>query len=132
MQRAAPDNLVGIAWFRLPIDTDKRAWSPETWRAVLTDRLPPTQLHASLVPAEAVDLWTVTLSNDGTVDAAIPRRVQLDPACALADGANGFRLAGGTPLALEGSGNGRLRAHDTRVIGWARCTEPRRHLDVAP
>jgi hypothetical protein len=132
MQRAAPDNLVGIAWFRLPIDTDKRTWSPETWRAVLTDRLPPTQLNASLVPAEAADLWTVTLSNDGPVDAAVPRRVQLDPACGIADGANGFHLVDGAPLALVGRGNGRLRPHDTRVIGWARCTEPRRHLDVAP
>ena len=132
MQRAAPDNLVGIAWFRLPTDADKRAWSPETWRAVLTDRLPPARLSASLVPAEAADLWTVTLSNDGTVDTAVPRRVQLDPACAMADGANGFRLVASTPFALEGSGNGRLRPHDTRVIGWARCTEPRRQLDVAP
>lgn len=132
MQRAAPDNLVGIAWFRLPTEVDKRAWSPETWRAVLVDRLPPTQLSASLVPAEAADLWTVTLSNDGAVDAAVPRRVRLDPACVMADGANGFRLVDGAPLALEGSGKGRLRPHDTRVIGWARCTEPRRHLDVAP
>jgi hypothetical protein len=132
MQRAAPDNLAGIAWFRLPTDADRRAWSPETWRAVLTDRLPPARLSAALVPAEAADLWTVTLSNDGTVDATVPHRVQLDTACALADGANGFRLAAGTPLALEHSGNGRLRPHDTRIIGWARCTEPRRHLDVAP
>lgn len=132
MQRAAPDNLAGIAWFRLPTDADKRAWSPETWRAVLTDRLPPARLSAALVPAEATDLWTVTLSNDGAVDATVPRRVSLDPACVLADGANGFHLAAGTPLALEGSGNGRLRPHGTRVIGWARCIEPRRHLDVAP
>jgi hypothetical protein len=132
MQRAAPDNLAGIAWFRLPSEGDRRAWSPETWRAVLTDRLPPAQLSASLVPAEANDLWTVTLSNDGAIDAVVPRQVRLDPACAMADGANGFRLAAGTPLALEGSGNGRLRPHDTRIIGWARCTEPRRHLDVAP
>lgn len=132
MQRAAPDNLVGIAWFRLPVDTDRRAWSAETWRAVLTDRLPAAQLSASLVPAEAADLWTVTLSNDGTVDALVPRRVRLDPACAMADGANGFHLVDGAPLTLQGSGNGRLRPHDTRVIGWARCTEPRRHLDVAP
>lgn len=132
MQRSAPDNLVGIAWFRMPTDADKRAWSFETWRAVLTNRLPSARLSASLVPAEAADLWTVTLSNDGAVDATIPRRVQLDPACALADGANGFHLVAGTPLALEGRGNGRLRPHDTRVIGWARCTEPRRHLDVAP
>jgi hypothetical protein len=130
MQRAAPDNLAGIVWFRLPTHADRHAWSPETWRAVVTDRLPPSRLSASLVPAEAADLWTVTLSNDGAVDAIVPRQVRLDPACTLADGANGFRVVAATPLALEGSGNGRLRPHGTRVIGWARCTEPRRHLDV--
>jgi hypothetical protein len=132
MERAAPDNLAGIAWFRLPTDADRRAWSPETWRAVLTGNLPPRQLSATLVPAETAGLWTVTLSNDGAVDAVVPRRVELDPACAMADGANGFRLVAGAPLALEGGGNGRLRPQGTRIIGWARCTEPRRHLDVAP
>lgn len=132
LQRATPDNLAGIAWFRLPTDADRRAWSHATWRAVLTGRLPPAQLSASLVPAEAADLWTVTLSNDSSIDAVVPRQVRLDPACAMADGANGFRLVGGAPLTLEGNGHGRLRPHDTRVIGWARCTDPRRHLDVAP
>jgi hypothetical protein len=132
MRRAAPDNLVGVAWFRLPTDADRRAWSPGTWRAVLTDRLSPSRLSASLVPAEAADLWTVTLSNDGAVDAVLPRQVRLDHACTMADGANGFHLVRGEPLALTGSGNGRLRPHDTRIIGWARCTAPRRHLDVAP
>ncbi|MGE5151114.1 MAG: hypothetical protein ACM3II_13405, partial [Rhodospirillaceae bacterium] len=75
-------------------------------------------------------LWTVTLSNDGTIDATTPRRVRLDPNCTLADGANGFRLVDGAPLSLQGTG-GRLRAHESRVIGWARCTEPQRQLDVA-
>ncbi len=130
LQRAAPENLAGIAWFRLPTDADKRAWSPGTWRAVLADRLPPGRVSASLVPAEAADLWTVTLSNDSAVDTLVPRRIRLDPDCAMADGANGFHLVDGTPLILEGGG--RLRPHDTRVIGWARCRQPRRQLDVAP
>lgn len=132
LHRAAPDNLVGIVWFRLPTDADKRAWSPETWRAVVTDRLPASRLTATLVAAEAADLWTITLYNDGETDAALPRQVRLDAACALADGANGFRVVGGSPLALEGNSTGRLRPHDNRVIGWARCTGPGRHLDVAP
>jgi hypothetical protein len=59
-----------------------------------------------------------------------PRQVRLDPNCTLADGANGFRLVDGAPLSLQGAG-GRLRPHESRVIGWARCTEPQRHLDVA-
>jgi hypothetical protein len=130
LQRAAPDNLVGIVWFRLPVEGDRRGWSRDTWRAVVNDRLPATRVSATLVPAEGPGLWTVTLANDGAIDAAVPLRVQLDPTCTLADGANGFRLVAGTPLALESSG-GRLRSHENRVIGWARCTQPQRQLHVA-
>jgi hypothetical protein len=71
------------------------------------------------------------LSNDGAVDAVLPHRVLLDPTCEMADSANGFHLVSGTPLALE-AGDGRLRPHGTRVIGWARCTQPQSHLHVAP
>ena len=127
----APEGLVGIAWFRLPTDADSRAWSLQTWRAVIAGELPAARLSAGLVPAERADLWTVTLSNDGPVDAALPRQVRLDPACEAADGANGFRLAAaGGPLVLEATGGGRLRANRKRIIGWARCTEPERMLDV--
>jgi hypothetical protein len=129
MRRAAPDTLAGIVWFRLPTDSDRRAWSLATWRAVVTNRLSASQASATLVPGGSPGLWTVTLANDGTVDAAVPRRIRLDSTCATADGANGFRLAASTPLALESQG-GRLRPRASRVIGWARCVEPRRQLDV--
>jgi hypothetical protein len=131
MRRGAPEGLVGIAWFRLPTDADSRAWSLQTWRAVIAGELPAARLSAGLVPAERADLWTVTLSNDGPADAVLPRQVRLDPACEAADGANGFRLAAaGGPLVLEATRGGRLRANRQRIIGWARCTEPERMLDV--
>ena len=131
MRLGAPEGLVGVAWFRLPTDADSRAWSPQTWRAVIAGELPAVRLSAGLVPAERSDLWTVTLSNDGPVDAMLPRQVRLDPACEAADGANGFKLvAAGGPLVLEATGNGRLRANRKRIIGWARCTGPERVLDV--
>lgn len=131
MRLGAPEGLIGIAWFRLPTDADSRAWSLQTWRAVIAGELPAIQLSARLVPAERGDLWTVTLSNDGPVDVALPRHIRLDPACEAADGANGFRLASaGGPLVLEATGNGRLRANRKRIIGWARCAEPERVLDV--
>jgi hypothetical protein len=131
MRRGAPEDLVGIAWFRLPTDADSRAWSLQTWRAVIAGELPAARLSAGLVPAERADLWTVTLSNDGPADATLPRQVRLDPACEAADGANGFRLAAaGGPLVLEAARGGRLRANRKRIIGWARCTEPERMLDV--
>jgi hypothetical protein len=131
MRRGAPEGLVGIAWFRLPTDADSRAWSLQTWRAVIAGDLPPVRLSAGLVPAERSDLWTVTLSNDGPLDAPLPRQVRLDPACEMADGANGFKLAAaGGPLVLEATGSDRLRADRKRIIGWARCTDPGRTLDV--
>jgi hypothetical protein len=131
MRLGAPEGLVGVAWFRLPTDADSRAWSLQTWRAVIAGELPAVRLRAGLVPAERSDLWTVTLSNDGPVDAMLPRQVRLDPACEMADGANGFRLAAADrPLILEATGNDRLRANRKRVIGWARCADPGSTLDV--
>ncbi len=133
VQSGAPEGLIGFAWFRLPTDADQRAWGRETWRAVVTDRLPASMLSAELVATATPDLWTVTLSNSGTVDAPLPRQVRLDPACAAADGANGFRLRSldDASLALETAGGGRLRPHRERVIGWARCQQPGRQLHVA-
>lgn len=131
MRLGAPEGLVGVAWFRLPTDADSRAWSLQTWRAVIAGELPATRLSAGLVPAERADLWTVTLSNDGPVDAVLPRQVRLGAGCEAADGANGFRLAAvGGPLVLEATGNGRLHANRKRIIGWARCAAPERVLDV--
>ena len=133
LQRSAPSGLVGVVWFRLPTEADTRAWSLETWRAVVTDRLAPARVSASLVPAEQPDLWNVVLSNDGPVDARLPSQVRLDPACQTADGANGFRfVADAKPdhRVLESNGNGRLRARTKRTIGWARCVQPGRQLNV--
>lgn len=132
LDQSAPEGLIGVVWFRLPTDADARSWSSETWRAVVAGQLPPIRLSAGLVPTETPELWNVTLSNDGLADAALPRQVRLDAACGMADGANGFRVKRreGEPLALEATGGGRLRAHRSRVVGWARCTQPGRQLDV--
>lgn len=132
----APERLVGVVWFRLPTDADVRSWSTQTWRAVVAGALPEARLSAELVPSAQPGLWTVTLSNDGAIDMAVPRQVRLGPDCRMADGANGFRLTaesrrGEGPLALEATaGGGRLHAHRKRIIGWARCTQPGRELDV--
>ena len=133
LQRSAPAGLIGVVWFRLPTDADTRAWSLETWRAVVTDRIGPARVSAALVPAEQPDLWNVVLSNDGAMDAQLPAQVRLDSACQTADGANGFRLVADGPAdhrVLESNGNGRLRAWTKRTIGWARCVQPGRQLNV--
>jgi hypothetical protein len=129
LHRVAPDNLVGVVWFRLPTDADARAWSLDTWRAVIAGDLPAAQLKgqlkAGLSATERPGVWTVTLSNEGSIDAALPRQVRLGAACEMADGANGYRLASAEgPMILETTAGGRLRPHRQRVIGWARCGDP--------
>ena len=138
LQRSSPARFAGIAWFRLPTEADARAWSLPTWRAVIAGVLPLARVGAALMPTEHAGLWSVVLSNDGPVDADLPRQVRLDPVCEATDGANGFRLrpraasAGGGPLVLEATAAGRLRPQARRVIGWARCPAPGRALDVVP
>ncbi len=132
LEHDPPDNWRGVVWFRLPTDADRRAWSVETWRSVVLDRLSPAEVRASLVATDSPGLWTVTLSNDGAADGLLPRQVRLGAACTMADGANGFHIkaAEGVGLALETSEGGRLSPHSTHTIGWARCTNPERSLDV--
>jgi hypothetical protein len=135
LRHIAPSRLAGVAWFRLPTAADARAWSLETWRAVVTGNLPDTRVAATLTPADSPGLWTVTLSNPGPIDRPLPRRIELDPACAMADGANGFRLAkaaDGPGPVLETAGGGWLRAYRTRTIGWARCAPGKREPHVVP
>lgn len=135
LDRSAPIGLIGVVWFRLPISTDQRAWSLETWRAVIAGQPTSARAQALLVPSGQPDLWNVVLANDGTVDVGLPRRVPLDPGCKMADGANGFHLisakiADRDALVLEGTGRGRLKPQSRRTIGWARCAEPERQLHV--
>ncbi len=35
LRRAPPEHFTGIAWFRLPTDSDRRAWSLRTWQIVM-------------------------------------------------------------------------------------------------
>jgi hypothetical protein len=130
LQRSGPEALVGVAWFRLPTDTDARAWSPSTWRAVVAGALPTARVRVGLAAGEQAGLWAVTASNDGDVDGVLPRLVRLGAACEMADGANGYRVADARPLVLEAAAGQRLRAHRNRIIGWARCTDPGKDLDV--
>ena len=66
----APEGLVGIAWFGCRPTPIPRL-EPADMAAVIAGELPAARLSAGLVPAERADLWTVTLSNDGPVDAAL-------------------------------------------------------------
>ncbi|MET0505979.1 MAG: DUF3142 domain-containing protein, partial [Luteibacter sp.] len=118
-----PRGLAGFVWFRLPTQEDTRAWSLATWRAVVTGRLDPTPLRATLRPGRGAEAAEVILDNPGAIDAAAPAVVGLPAACRLADGIDGYAVRRGRDgLELVSRQARPLPAHAQRPIGWARCT----------
>ncbi|MCM0020405.1 MAG: DUF3142 domain-containing protein [Tagaea sp.] len=114
--------LVGIAWFRLPVEGDRRAWSLATWRNVVTRTPLRGDIGVALVRAHPNAPADIALVNRGTVDMPLPARVRLPQGCVLADGIGGYRIARGeSGTILRREGEGVLRVAAERPIGWMRC-----------
>jgi len=122
LEYSPPPNLSGVVWFRLPTAGDRRAWSLETWRAVILARPLRTHIEAIVQPSDTPGMNSLVLANTGDVDAELPQIVDLPAACTVGDGVNGFVL-GSTDrgIKLQRSHVGFLRAHYHQVIGWMRC-----------
>jgi hypothetical protein len=131
--RERPRGLAGIVWFRLPTEDDVRAWSLPTWLAILA-RQPLTPVLSVQARAGAdPGVHEVVLVNAGNADAPLPAAVQLDRACRIADGVNGYALeTGAQGLYLQRTQDGLLRAGRRRTIGWLRCQQKEMTLHVQP
>jgi hypothetical protein len=131
LRRDPPPHLVGLAWFRLPTNRDRRAWSLATWRAVARGHPAATSIAAQVSAGRLPGLYDVTIANPGDIDTALPARIALPAGCIVADGLNGYALAEGKAgLELHRRQPGLLRAHERRPVGWIRCTAPGETLDV--
>ncbi len=122
VERAPPRGLVGIAWFRLPLPADRRAWSLATLRAVIDSAPLAARVSASL--AGQGGARDVVVRNDGTLAASLPRTLRIDGPCEAADALTGYVLQR-SPATLRFSRTAdaaRLAAGDARTIGWVRCT----------
>ncbi len=128
--RATPSRLTGFVWFRLPTDSDARAWSPGTWRAVLRGDHTLNEAALATEPAEMPGTSDLLLVNTSARDASLPATVALPDGCAHADGINGYARDGAL---LRRRQEGFLRPHDQRRIGWTRCqTLPQEASNAAP
>lgn len=131
LDREPPAGLAGIVWFRLPTQTDARAWSLSTWRAVLARQPLAPALAVAADPAGADGARNVMLANRGNADTPLPFIVRLDAACNAADGINGYTLEYDRDgRYLRRARDGLLRAGAERAIGWIRCdaTTPSFHV----
>ncbi len=123
LERDPPPSLTGIVWFRLPVAGDVRAWSPETWRAVVLGKPLQSRIEALAEKSDTPGMSNIVLLNQGEVDGVLPTRIDLPPSCTIADGINGYALDHGeTGLSIERQQDGLLPGHQRRLIGWMRCT----------
>jgi hypothetical protein len=126
-ETSRPASLTGIVWYRLPVADDVRAWSWETFAAVMAGRAPAARVAATVDPVEP-GLVEIALDNRGEAD-ELPRIVRVPGAAGARarDGLGGFRWdATGERLTRDADDeSGRLRPGERRVIGWLRFAEPR-------
>ncbi len=133
LERDPPASLTGIAWFRLPVAGDIRAWSPETWRAVVLGKPLQSRIEAHAEKSDTTGMSNIVLINQGEVDGVLPPRIDLPPSCTIADGINGYALDHGeSGLSIERQQDGLLPGHQRRLIGWMRCTPAQVAIHAQP
>jgi hypothetical protein len=131
LERAPPDHLAGVVWFRLPTDDDTLTWSTGTWRAVVRGEDLQASLAVAGRPGVTPGLTNIVLVNGGGIDAELPRAIALPSGCHVADGVNGYTLdESDGNISLQRLQTALLPAHHDRTIGWMRC--PRGNFDVRP
>lgn len=120
-----PPHLAGLIWFRLPLAHDRRAWSLTTLRAVAGGDALDSRLTLKLSARDG--LYDVSISNQGNLDSAWPKRLTLAvQGCEGADALAGYALQQSPDLlTFTRLRAGRIPAGGQRAIGWARCT----HID---
>jgi hypothetical protein len=128
-----PASLAGIVWFRLPVAGDVRAWSPETWRAVILGEPLQSRIEAVAERSDIPGMSNIVLVNQGEVDGVLPPRIDLPPSCAIADGINGYALDHEeSGWSIERRQDGLLARHQRRLIGWMRCTPAQVAIHAQP
>jgi hypothetical protein len=133
LERNPPASLTGIVWFRLPVAGDIRAWSPETWRAVVMGKPLRPRVEAIVEKSTIPGMNNIVLINRGDVDGGLPRTIDLPASCTIADGINGYTLAHSqSGLSIERQQDGLLPGHQRRLIGWMRCTPPQVAIHAEP
>lgn len=131
LRQDRPAHLSGVVWFRLPTETDDRAWSLATWHGVMGGSTPDAMVSVRLQESTTPGMSDVLLVNTDEVDAMLPSRIELPRSCTEADGINGYSLEeGGADIALLRQQSGLVHGHHERLIGWARCTQTEGALDA--
>jgi hypothetical protein len=119
-----PPRLRGLIWFRLPLASDRRAWSLTTLRAVIDQQPLTVRWQVRFLPQQN-GLYDLLIQNDGPVDAPLPSEIVINAShCLAADAVGNYRLETTAQQQhfFRISGD-QLRAGQSRPLGWLRCQE---------
>ena len=117
LREHSPRNCLGVAWFRLPVETDRLNWPWPTFKAVIASRK-PTDAYEATVRNPKPDLYEIWIKNSGERTAESPLHISLDlhgAALLARDGIGGYQwdreavLAGPAP-----------QPGTKRMAGWFR------------
>ena len=122
LEHAHPAKLVGVLWFRLPSEDDRRSWSVATLRSVIAATPLKSDVAAHTLVADD-GATEIVLDNRGTLDAPLPMSVTIAARnCSAADALAGFRLdRTSEEWQFFADADAILRAGHRRRIGWVRC-----------
>ncbi len=116
--------LQGIAWFRLPLPSDKRSWSYSQLQAVSSGKTLTADLKLS-VQGEAPQFELVA-ENHGFIAAPLPAEINLSGTlCSAADAVSGYQLHFSKDKNqlqfVVAEAETMLQPRQTLVLGWASC-----------
>ena len=122
LEETSPRHFAGVVWFRLPRAGDQRAWTPATWRAVITHRETPVRLAGELQSSDQPGRQTVVLRNAGAMDGTLPAALVVKAPCRGIAGSNGYVLEreGDESVFLRRQ-NALLRVGGQVIVGLVEC-----------
>jgi len=125
--RLRPAAMRGIIWYRLPMEADDLNWRWPTLNAMLQLRSPREHVRAESRRVES-GLLEIGLVNDGELDLSSRLAVTVHwqgARLAAGDALRGFELvqAGALAATFQPRSPPRLRAGETRTLGWLRLNK---------
>lgn len=135
LEDTPPKGLQGIVWFRLPLASDRRAWSMTTLEAVIHHQSLAPRLSVIITPTQDAKLFDLAIKNSGHIDSPLPQQIALQNAkCEFTDGTNHYRSElTQDALLFTRISSQQLRAGENSPLGWARCAKTLQgNFDVKP
>lgn len=130
-----PRELIGICWYRLPVEGDRRNWTWATFSQAIEGKASVTTLEIHANPGEG-GVFHITLFNPGQGHAPMPKDIPLPEGTLAADATRPYHLSGGElPVLLHTSADPIwpwLAPGERLVVGWFRHPNPPSNLSSPP